>query len=134
MDSRGGNRFTTIPQDVRFQLLEVLVSTPATGGTQPPAQILEKSHASPAAKAVARDVLRLNAFLASNCLEVFRGYLVKRIVCPKSSIVLNFANLENLFVAGRDIICGKHEQKMKELYTPVKDAHSFHHPRHGGDV
>ena len=114
------------------QLLEVLW-TPATGGTQPPAQILEKSHASPAAVPLPGFVA-IECLVASNFLGVFRGYLVKRIICPKSSIVLNFANSENLFVAGRGIICGQHEQKIKELYTPVKDAHSFDHPWHGGDL
>lgn len=103
-------------------------------------QLVAHSHLRRFSRKVMQVLLRKPGFVAieclvaSNCLEVFRGYLVKRIICPKSSIVLNFANSENLFVAGRGIICGQHEQKIKELYTPVKDAHSFHHPWHGGDM
>ena len=72
------------------------MSTPATGGTQPPAQILEKSHASPAAVPLPGCVA-IECLVAGNFLEVFRGYLVKKIICPKSS--------SSKFCKLRELVC-----------------------------
>lgn len=93
-------------------------------------QLVAHSHLRRFSRKVMQVLLRkpgcvaIECLVAGNFLEVFRGYLVKRIICPKSSSSKFWKFRGLFFVAGRVIICGQHEQKTKEctlqwkMHTP----------------